>query len=318
MSIFNNLKKGNKMANEFDIFNLSAKDLKADEGTKKTGSDLYAPKADQGKDGVYRALIRFLPNLKNPRKPMVRKYIYWLDDPTTGKGFFVDSPSTVGERCPVQDMFFKLRNSESAVDKKMSEALKRREVHYGLVQIVKDPQNPDLEGQIKIFKFGYKIKTKIDEELNPQFDEPTQIFDPFEGKNFELVISKKGGYPSYDSCKFQGTRSAMTLNGETVTDNDESRKAIVDYLQAGPDLSNFEYQPWDEGLRGRVMNVLGQFSSPGESIGTLTTQTAPTTTSPVAGSSATNSALEPAPAAEAKPEVKANDDLDDFLNGLDL
>src|SRR6056300_540190 len=206
------------MANEFDIFSVSVKDL--DTGDRPApSSDLYTPKPDQGQDGTYRSLIRFLPNVKNPRKPFVRKYVYWLED-RDGNGFYVDSPSTVGEKCAVQDMFFKLRNSESAVDKKMSEGLKRREVFYALVQIVKDPQNRDLEGQIKIMKFGYKIKTKIDEELNPQFDEPTQVFDPFEGKNFELVISKKGGYPNYDSCKFQGSKSAMTINEEAVTSDD--------------------------------------------------------------------------------------------------
>ena len=35
------------------------------------GSDLYTPKPDQGQDGVYRSLIRFLPNPTNPRKPFV-------------------------------------------------------------------------------------------------------------------------------------------------------------------------------------------------------------------------------------------------------
>ncbi len=150
-------------------------------------------------------------------------------------------------------MFFKLRNSESAVDKKMSEGLKRREVFYALVQIVKDPQNRDLEGQVKIMKFGYKIKAKIDEELNPQFDEPTQVFDPFEGKNFELVISKKGGYPNYDSSKFQGSRTAMTIKGESVTADEPGRSAILDYIKDAPELANFANSPWGGGHTNKVM-----------------------------------------------------------------
>ena len=257
------------MANEFDIFNVSVKDLDTGDRPASMGSDLYTPKPDQGQDGTYRSLIRFLPNIKNPRKPFVRKFVYWLED-RDGNGFYADSPSTVGDKCPVQDMFFKLRNSESAVDKKMSEGLKRREVFYALVQIVKDPQNRDLEGQVKVFKFGYKIKTKIDEELNPQFDEPTQVFDPFEGKNFELVISKKGGYPNYDSCKFHGNKSALELEGTAVTDSDESRKAILEFLNDSPDLGNFEYKPWNDEQRNKVMGVLSQFSSPGSSIETVT------------------------------------------------
>ena len=96
------------MANEFDIFNVSVNDLDTGEAPSK-GSDLYTPKPDQGQDGVYRSLIRFLPNPTNPRKPFIRKFVYWLED-RDGNGFYADSPSTVGDKCPVQDMFFKLRN----------------------------------------------------------------------------------------------------------------------------------------------------------------------------------------------------------------
>jgi hypothetical protein len=306
------------MANEFDIFSVSVNDLDTGDRPSGGGSDLYSPKPDQGQDGTYRSLLRFLPNIKNPRKPFVRKFVYWLED-RDGNGFYADSPSTVGEKCPVQDLFFKLRNSESAVDKKMSESLKRREVFYALVQIVKDPQNRDLEGQIKVFKFGYKIKAKIDEELNPQFDEPTQVFDPFEGKNFELVLSKKGGYPNYDSCKFQGSRSAMTINGENVTDTNEGRKMILDYLKDAPDLANFDYKPWNDEQRNKVMNIISQYSSPGSSIETLTRP-------------APKAAAKPAPApktpvmedednevfeSEETPK-QSGDDFDDFINGLDL
>jgi len=307
------------MANEFDIFSVSVKDL--DTGDRPApSSDLYTPKPDQGTDGTYRSLIRFLPNVKNPRKPFVRKYVYWLED-RDGNGFYVDSPSTVGEKCAVQDMFFKLRNSESAVDKKMSEGLKRREVFYALVQIVKDPQNRDLEGQVKIMKFGYKIKTKIDEELNPQFDEPTQVFDPFEGKNFELVISKKGGYPNYDSCKFQGSKSAMTINEEAVTSDDAGRTAILDFIKDAPELANFDYRPWNDEQRNKVMGVLSQFSNPGSSIETVTKkQAAPEPVkAAAAASTVTEAARSTAPPVETTTDDSSKgDDFDDFINGLDL
>lgn len=310
------------MANEFDIFSIGVNDLDTGE-EQKGGSNLYSPKPDQGQDGVYRSLIRFLPNLKNPRKPYIRKFVYWLED-QDGNGFYADSPSTVGEKCPVQDLFFKLRNSESAVDKKMSEDLKRREVYYALVQIVKDPQNRDLEGTTKIMKFGYKIKTKIDEELNPQFDEPTQIFDPFEGKNFELVISKKGGYPNYDSSKFQGTRSPMVLNGQPVSDSQESRKAIIEYLTAAPDLNSFDYKSWTDDERNKILGVLSKYASPGSAISNVSkpAQSAPRAAAPAApkAEESFNDDFD-IPAYQAEESFTNNggdDNLDDFINGLDL
>lgn len=304
------------MANEFDIFDVKVDDL--DTGEKpRGGSDLYAPKPDQGQDGTYSSLIRFLPNLKNPRKPYIRKYVYWLED-ADGKGFYVDSPSTIGEKCPVQDMFFKLRNSESAVDKKMSENLKRKEVYYALVQIVKDPQNTALEGQIKVFKFGWKIKQKIDDELNPKFDDPVQVFDPFEGKNFELNIMKKGGYPNYDGCKFQSKQTAMVLEGNEVSDDDAGRKAIIEYLKDAPELSGWDYTAWTDDERNRVMGVLAGYGSPGSSIGRVTSpNAAPAKTEAPAKASVT----EEAPQAEsaAIPATAGSDDnLDDFLDGLDI
>ena len=310
------------MANEFDIFGVSVNDLDTGDKQGSGGSDLYSPKPDQGQDGTYRSLIRFLPNIKNPRKPYVRKFVYWLED-SEGNGFYADSPSTVGDKCPVQDLFFKLRNSESAVDKKMSEGLKRREVFYSLVQIVKDPQNRDLEGQIKVFKFGYKIKAKIDEELNPQFDQPTQIFDPFEGKNFELVISKKGGYPNYDSCKFQGSKTSMVIGGESVSDTAEGRKVILDYLKDAPDLTNFDYKAWTEEQRTKIMNVLSKINSPGTSIGTLAnsarnSQKASTQSSAdKVNESLTDSLGSDTMDAQTDPG-SGGDDFDEFINGLDL
>jgi len=307
------------MANEFDIFNVSVKDLDTGERPSTGGSDLYTPKPDQGQDGIYRSLIRFLPNAKNPRKPFERKYVYWLED-REGNGFYADSPSTVGEKCPVQDMFFKLRNSESAVDKKMSEGLKRREVFYALVQIVKDPQNRDLEGQVKIMKFGYKIKTKIDEELNPQFDEPTQVFDPFEGKNFELVISKKGGFPNYDSSKFHGNKSPMTIGGEPVTNDDASRKAILELLGTAPDLNGWGYKAWDDTVRGKVMGVLAQFHSPGDSIQNITRSKPAPVNTKITEAAATKATTETKTEETQTTAAGADktEDFDEFINGLDL
>jgi hypothetical protein len=303
------------MANEFDIFNIGVDDL--DTGEQKSGgSDLYAPKPEQGQDGTYSSLIRFLPNLKNPRKPYIRKYVYWLED-ADGKGFYVDSPTTIGEKCIVQDMFFKLRNSDSAVDKKMSENLKRKEVYYALIQVVKDSQNSAAEGQIKVFKFGWKIKEKIDAELNPKFDEPTQIFDPFEGKNFELNIMKKGGYPNYDGCKFQSKTTPMVLGGKQVKNDDESRKAIIEYLKGAPELSKWDYTPWSDEDRSRVVNALSQYTSPGSSIAAVTRSAAASKPAPEIVAESRASAPSPAAAAPMA-EVPADDNLDDFLDGLDL
>jgi hypothetical protein len=290
---------------EFDIFNLGVGDIETYKPKESGGSDLYKPTADQGKDGTYRALVRFVPNPKNPSKSIVRKYIYWLED-GNGNGSYYDSPSTVGDSCPVQDLFFKLRNSDSAVDRKMSENLKRREVFYSLLQIIKDPNNPDMEGKVKVFKYGYKVKQKIDEELNPQFDTPTQVFDIFEGKNFELVITKQGGYNAYDSSKFQGKTSAMTVSGKEIENNAGDKQKVMDLLSEAPDLSAFDYKKWDDDTRNKVEGLLQQYRSPGSAKAVVSSPSTSTS----------------APKAEVKEKTTSveseSSDLNDFLEGLDL
>jgi hypothetical protein len=307
------------MANEFDIFNLGVNDIDTYTREASGGSDLFKPTADQGKDGVYKALVRFVPNPKNPQKSIIRKFVYWLED-GAGNGGYYDSPSTVGEKCPVQDLFFKLRNSESAVDKKMSEKLKRREIFYSLIQIIKDANNPDQEGSIKIFKYGYKIKEKIDAELNPEFDEPTQVFDLFEGKNFEMIITKQAGYNNYDSSKFQGKRTPILVNGKAVEKDAEGRKQILEYLNSSPSLDSFDYKPWDDATRSKIEDILNQYRSPGSAISTVSSKKSQTSESASFDSFGFDEpkASAPAPTSTSSASEEDSDDLDEFLKGLDI
>ena len=313
------------MAKEFDIFNLSVDDIDSYKRSESKGSDLYKPTADQGKDGVYTSLVRFVPNPKNPQKSIIRKFVYWLED-GEGKGAYYDSPSTVGEKCPVQDLFFKLRNSESAVDKKMAEKLNRREIYYSLVQILKDPQNPEMEGSVKVFKYGYQIKQKIDEELNPQFDEPCQVFDLFEGKNFELKVTKSAGYNSFTASKFQGKKTSFNIEGSFMQNNGDDRKKIMEYLKEVPGLDTFDYKPWEDSTRASVERILDSYRSPGSAISNISK----------GGKKEENystiddfnfgedSPKQPAKKEASKPKVEEEattddgDDLNDFLKGLDI
>ncbi|MDC1282382.1 hypothetical protein N8Z10_00355 [bacterium] len=297
---------------EFDIFNLGVTDVETHEVQSSTGGDMYKPSADQGKDGTYKALIRFVPNVANPRNSLVKKYVHWLTN-ASGDGKLVDSPSTVGEKCPIADVFFKLRKSDSAVDRKMSDKLKRREQYFALVKVIKDPQNPDFEGQYKIFKFGYKIKEKIDAELKPNFGEPTQVFDLFAGKNFELVITRQGEYNNYDTAKFSSSTSSIDLAGTPAERTKESMAAIKAELDAAPSLEPFQYKVWDAETRDFVNSILRNYLNPGDSMDSLVSQprdAAPAVKTPekVAVSAAVESST--------GTNVDSSDDLDSFLDDL--
>jgi hypothetical protein len=304
---------------DFDIFNLSISDVDTHETENKSSqNDIYKPSADDGKDGTYKALIRFVPNPKNPRQSLVKKYVHWLTD-ANGDGRLVDSPSTVGEACPIAEAFFKLRKSDSAVDRKMSDKLKRREQYYSLIKIIKDPQNPELEGTYKVFKFGYKIKEKIEEETKPAFGEPTQIYDLFEGKNFELIITRQGEYNNYDKSKFSPSKAAVILNGKPAERNQENMAAIKTELDAAPVLDPYEYKSWDDNTRDFVNGILRQYLNPGTSLDEVV-PSSKKTSAPKKVESTSEVFTQAAATSETKTEKKADsaDDLDSFLNDLDL
>jgi hypothetical protein len=309
---------------EFDIFNLSVTDVDTHEtATASSTNDVYKPTADQGKDGTYKALIRFVPNPANPRNSLVKKYVHWLTD-ASGEGKLVDSPTSIGEKCPIADAFFKLRKSDSAVDRKMSEKLKRREQYYALIKVIKDPQFPENDGTYKIFKFGYKIKEKIDEELKPAFGEPTQVFDLFEGKNFELIITRQGDYNNYDKSKFSASKSAINIDGKTAEKTKEVMSAIKAELDKAPSLEPYEYKPWDDEARDFVNSILRQYLNPGSAMDEIV-NTKKATTKATAATKAQESSDDfdfdttSAPAASATTSsVDSSDDLDAFLNDLDI
>lgn len=260
---------------EFNIFSIGVEDIDTHEQQQSTGTNtMYKPTADDGKDGTYKALVRFVPNVENPRNSLIKKYVNWLTGPD-GESKLVDSPSSIGESCPVADAFWKLRKSESAVDRKASDKLKRREQYVSLVKIIKDPQHPELEGTYKIFKFGYKIKEKIDAELKPNFGDPTQVFDLFEGKNFELVITRQNDYNNYDTSKFSSSKSSIVLGtaGKTAERVEEDMAAIKTELEGAPSLTSFEYRAWDEPTREFVNSVIKMYLNPGDAMDKVTNQT---------------------------------------------
>lgn len=308
---------------EFDIFNLSVTDVDTHEtAAASSTNDVYKPTADQGKDGTYKALIRFVPNPANPRNSLVKKYVHWLTD-ASGGGKLVDSPTSIGEKCPIADAFFKLRKSDSAVDRKMSEKLKRREQYYALIKVIKDPQFPENDGTYKIFKFGYKIKEKIDEELKPAFGEPTQVFDLFEGKNFELIITRQGDYNNYDKSKFSASKSAISIDGKTAEKTKEVMSTIKAELDKAPSLEPYEYKPWDDEARDFVNSILRQYLNPGSAMDEIVNTKKATKATAAAKVQESSDDFDfdttSAPTASATTSsVDSSDDLDAFLNDLDI
>ena len=242
-----------------DIFNLDAEAFVTKTAQQGGGKDLefYKPYPEDGKDGVYKSLIRFVPNPVDPAKSKVHKYYVYLNDPVSGDGFSVDCPSTVGKKSILKDLFWKLKNSHSAADQELAKKFSRKEDFYSLIQIVQDKNKPELEGKVMIFKFGKKLNDMIEAQLQPEYGDPCNPYDLFEGREFAVSVRKVGEWNNYDLCSFVGEKTPIRVNGVGMKKNQDDMKTVLDYLNEGPkNLTSFDYKDWDDDVTDKVMTVI--------------------------------------------------------------
>jgi hypothetical protein len=240
-----------------DIFNLDGDMFVTKNEAKSKDLEFYKPYPEDGKDGVYKSLIRFIPNSADPKKSKIHKYYVYLKDPKTGDGFSADCPSTVGKKSILKDIFWKLKNSHSAADQELAKSFSRKEDYYALVQIVADKHRPELEGKIMIFKFGKKINDLIEAQLKPEYGDPCNPFDLFDGKLFGVHVRKVGEWNNYDLCQFVGERCSITVEGKKMEKSQGDMNTILEYLKTGPqNLSSFDYKEWDDNMTEKVMEII--------------------------------------------------------------
>ena len=99
------------------------------------------------------------------------------------------------------------------------------------------------------------------------------------------------------------------------------RSAIKAELEGAPSLAGYDYKAWDEDTRAFVNNVLRMYLNPGDSIAEVTSTPAAPKAAPKA-----EPQREPTPVAtatatkteEAPAKANTDDDLDSFLNDLNL
>jgi hypothetical protein len=241
-----------------DIFNLDVENF-VTKAKEKESKDLefYKPYPENGKDGVYKSLVRFVPNHVDPTQSKIHKYYVYLNDPATGEGFSVDCPSTVGKKSVLKDIFWKLKNSHSAADQDLAKSFSRKEDYYALVQIVQDKNNPELEGKVMIFKFGKKLNDMLEAQMKPEYGEPCNPFDLFSGKLFSVHSRKVGEWNNYDLCSFVGDKCPIEVNGKRMEKNQDDMNTIMEYLKTGPkNLTSFAYRDWDDATTDRVNSII--------------------------------------------------------------
>ena len=154
------------------------------------------------KSGNGYAVIRFLPAPTGEDVPWVRTFNHGFQGP--GGWYIENSLTTLGQKDPVSEYNTSLWNSGIEANKDIARKQKRRLTYISNIYIVKDPSNPENEGTVRLFKYGKKIFDKVNDMMNPSFEDETPVnpFDFWEGANFKMKIRKVDGFSNYDKSEF--------------------------------------------------------------------------------------------------------------------
>jgi hypothetical protein len=211
----------------------------------------WYPNVDKAGNGY--AVIRFLPTPGDEEVPFVRMFKHAFKGPA-GQWYIENSLTTIGQPDPLSEYNGKLWNSttdDKSPEREQVREQKRRLLYISNIYIITDQLNPENEGKVKLFNYGAKIFDKLNEAMNPQFEDEKAInpFDLWDGANFKLKIRNVEGYRNYDKSEFSKTGPLF--------DSDEQMEVIWKQehsLQAF--LAETNFKTYDE-LSKRLDLVLG-------------------------------------------------------------
>jgi len=208
----------------------------------------WKPELDKSSNGY--AVIRFLPACDGEDIPWARLFSHGFKGP--GGWYIENSRTTLGEKDPVSEMNTLLWNSGTDSDKDIARARKRRLNYISNILVVSDPANPQNEGKVFLFKYGKKIFDKINEAMNPEFDDETPVnpFDFWEGANFKLKVRKVAGFINYDKSEFESTSSVYDGDDSKLEELWKTQYALSEFT----DPTNFK--SYDE-LKAKLDKVVG-------------------------------------------------------------
>ena len=206
-----------KKARKTDLSKLTQEIEKLNTNTNKNGNNsggddrLWKLTVDKAGNG--HAVLRFLPAPDGEDIPWVRIWDHGFQGP--GGWYIENSLTTLGKKDPVSEHNSKLWNSGIESNKDVARKQKRRLSYYSNVYVVSDPSNPENEGKVFLFKFGKKIFDKINDKMNPTYDddEPINPFDLWEGANFKLRARQVAGYRNYDASEFDSV--SVLVDGDS-------------------------------------------------------------------------------------------------------
>ena len=242
-----------KQSRQSQIEKLSSEVSKLQGSGAPQGDDrFWKPEVDKSGNG--HAIIRFLPAPNNEDVPFVRVFDHGFQGP--GGWFIEKSLTTLGQNDPVSEYNTTLWNSGVESNKDQARKQKRRLSFVSNIYVLKDPSNPHNEGKVFLYKYGKKIFDKLNDMMNPEFDDESAVnpFDLWEGASFRLKMRNVEGFRNYDKSEFDSPGPLFDDDAklEEVWKSEHSLQEQVDPSQ---------FKSYDE-LKSRLYRVLALDGGP--------------------------------------------------------
>ena len=208
----------------------------------------WKPTLDKASNGM--AVFRFLPAPENEDMPWAKLYTHAFK--VGGRWYIENSRTTIGEKDPVSEMNSELWNSGLESDKDIARDRKRKLSYISNILVLKDPGAPENEGKVFLYKYGVKIFNKIQEAMQPEFDDedPINPFDYWAGANFKLKVRKVGGYINYDKSEFESPSEFLGGDDGKLEELWKTQHSLQAFV--APD----QFKTYDE-LKKKLQEVVG-------------------------------------------------------------
>jgi hypothetical protein len=248
---FSDLKKSRQKS----IDKINKKLQEQADSSKGFAEDTRMWKAELDKSGNGYAVTRFLPAPTGEDLPWAKTWNHGFQG--VGGWYIEECPTTIGKKCPVCEYNSSLWNSGIEANKEIARKQKRRLVYMSNILVIKDPANPQNEGELKLFKYGKKIFDKINDQMNPQFEDenPTNPFDLWEGANFRLKIRKVDGFNNFDKSEFDSVSPLYEGADEKLEELWKKEFPLSEFTD------DSRFKEFSE-LKSRLDRVLGAQSEP--------------------------------------------------------
>lgn len=254
-----------------DFFDLPSDSfVRKNASEKRTDPNIYNPDPNSF-NGSYKSVFRFIPYVFDKTLSKYTKYSAKFYNPLTKEALYIDCPSNVGKPSILWDLertIRSIKDQEPELFAQLNQCFARWYNHFSPIYIKKDPQKPDLEGSIKMFKFSAQLNNLIEGQINPDENElidNVESINPYHllrGKDFLCVVGKKTKiFRDWGKCKFMDEVTPLVFKiGDkqvVVEDNEKSVTLVQEFLKKNtPKLDEYMHKEWEEETYNKVAEAM--------------------------------------------------------------